>query len=44
MVALTGYDLLGDRQRSVEAGFDYHFAKPVDVAELPRLLGVSYTN
>ncbi|MES2126068.1 MAG: ATP-binding protein [Pseudomonadota bacterium] len=37
LVALTGYGLESDRQRAIEAGFDAHLVKPV---ELHRLVGV----
>jgi CheY-like chemotaxis protein len=30
LVALTGFGSDEDRQRSLEAGFDAHFVKPVD--------------
>ncbi len=39
LVALTGYGSLRDHEHSVEAGFDHHLVKPVDVDELGRLLG-----
>jgi PAS domain S-box-containing protein len=39
LIALTGYAQPEDVQRAIEAGFDRHVAKPVDVAELERLLG-----
>jgi two-component system CheB/CheR fusion protein len=38
LIALTGYNQPGDRQRSFEAGFNHHLAKPADLAELSRLL------
>ena len=38
LVALTGWGQEQDRQRSKEAGFDAHLVKPVDHAELSRLL------
>ncbi len=38
LLALTGYGSLGDHEHSVEAGFDHHLVKPVDVEELERLL------
>jgi two-component system, chemotaxis family, CheB/CheR fusion protein len=38
LVALTGYGQEEDRRRSQEAGFDHHFVKPVDPADLERLL------
>ena len=34
VVALTGWGQADDRQRAVDAGFDAHFVKPVDIAEL----------
>jgi CheY-like chemotaxis protein len=38
LVALTGYGFPEDRERSQEAGFDVHFVKPVDQADLRRAL------
>jgi CheY-like chemotaxis protein len=38
LVALTGYGHLEERSRA--EGFDYHFLKPVDPAELERVLAV----
>lgn len=38
IVALSGYAQDGDRARSREAGFDHHFAKPVDLDELCALI------
>lgn len=37
LIALTGYGLTADRQKSVEAGFQHHLVKPAD-AELLRSL------
>ena len=38
LIALTGYGQESDRVRSLQAGFDHHFVKPIDVARLaPRL-------
>ena len=37
IVALTGYGQEQDRQRAIEAGFDYHFVKPVDFTKLESL-------
>ena len=34
LIALTGYGLAGDRRATAEAGFDYHFVKPVQPTEL----------
>jgi len=39
LVAFTGYGSREDRQRTRDAGFDYHLIKPVDPEELERLLG-----
>ena len=38
MVALTGYGRQEDRLKAIEAGFDEHFVKPVEVEALSRLL------
>jgi CheY-like chemotaxis protein len=38
VIALTGYGQASDRTRSLEAGFDYHLVKPVDVAAVQNLL------
>jgi signal transduction histidine kinase/ActR/RegA family two-component response regulator len=38
IIALTGWGQEDDRQKSAEAGFDGHLVKPVDHAELMRLL------
>jgi PAS domain S-box-containing protein len=38
LVAITGYGREVDRQRSQEAGFDYHLVKPVDPIKLEALL------
>jgi len=38
LVAITGWGQDEDRQRAREAGFDHHLTKPVDPAELQRLL------
>jgi CheY-like chemotaxis protein len=40
LVALTGYAQPEDRQRTSEAGFDAHVAKPPDLDELARLLRI----
>ena len=39
MIALTGWGMDEDRNRSRDAGFDSHLVKPVDVGVLLRLLG-----
>ncbi len=38
MVALTGYGQPEDQRRSLQAGFNVHFTKPVDVGAIDRLL------
>jgi signal transduction histidine kinase len=38
LLAVTGYGQQGDRQRSLEAGFDQHLVKPIDLETLERLL------
>ncbi len=38
LIALTGYGQDSDRQRSQEAGFDYHMVKPIDSEELEELI------
>jgi DNA-binding response OmpR family regulator len=39
LIALTGYGQNQDRKRAAEAGFDYHFVKPVDPGELEIAIG-----
>jgi two-component system, sensor histidine kinase len=39
LVAVTGWNQAQDRQRSRAAGFDHHFAKPLDIDALTNLLG-----
>jgi PAS domain S-box-containing protein len=38
LIAITGYGQEDDRQRSKQAGFDYHMVKPVDPQQLQQLL------
>lgn len=38
LVAVTGYALESDGRHSMDAGFDEHLVKPVDLAKLERLL------
>lgn len=38
LVALTGYGQPQDRTRAIDAGFDVHLTKPVDIDALERLL------
>jgi PAS domain S-box-containing protein len=39
IVAMTGWGQDEDKRRSLEAGFDLHLVKPIDVAVLEELLG-----
>ena len=41
LIAMTGYGQPEDRRRALQAGFDRYLVKPVDPAELSRLLGES---
>jgi CheY-like chemotaxis protein len=38
LIALTGYGQEEDRRKALEAGFDHHFTKPVDIEGLRRAL------
>ena len=38
LIALTGYGLEADRQRSHDAGFDHHLVKPADFDEIEKIL------
>ena len=38
LIALTGWGQADDRRRTREAGFDYHFVKPVDIDALQAFL------
>jgi CheY-like chemotaxis protein len=38
LVALTGWGQEEDKRRAAEAGFDHHLTKPVDPADLEKLL------
>jgi CheY-like chemotaxis protein len=38
LVAVTGYAQEKDRDRAQESGFDYHFAKPIDISRLVHIL------
>ncbi len=38
VIAMTGWGQDHDRRRTTEAGFDAHFVKPVDPAELMNLI------
>jgi CheY-like chemotaxis protein len=43
LIAVTGYGTEEDRRRSLEAGFDQHYLKPVDPRFLESLLGNVWT-
>jgi CheY-like chemotaxis protein len=38
IAAVTGYGMEEDKRRSEEAGFDYHFVKPIDLDRLKTIL------
>ncbi len=38
LIALTGYGQPDDQRRALEAGFDYHLVKPVDLEALEKLI------
>jgi len=38
MVAVTGFDMYDDRERSAEAGFSAHLSKPIDPLALTRAI------
>lgn len=40
MIAITGYGQKNDRQKSLDAGFDHHLVKPVDLQQLLRILSL----
>ena len=44
LVALSGLGEAADKARAADAGFDYHFTKPVDIAALSKFLGDVKTN
>ena len=41
LLALSGFGQDSDRQRSVDAGFDAHFVKPVDLAALEKIINAN---
>jgi len=41
LIALTGYGQESDRRLSHDAGFDHHLVKPVELAELRRLVATT---
>ena len=38
MVAVTGFDMYDDHDRSIEAGFDFHLSKPIDPVALTQAI------
>jgi PAS domain S-box-containing protein len=38
LVAMTGYGQPEDKRRALQAGFDHHFTKPVDIDQLARCM------
>jgi len=38
LIAASGWGQAGDRQRSIDAGFDHHLVKPIDIDALEALL------
>jgi len=38
LIATTGWGQIGDRTKAAEAGFDHHITKPLDYAELAKLI------
>ncbi len=43
LVAITGYEREGDRQRSQQAGFDHHLVKPADFRKVREILAAAAT-
>ncbi len=41
LVAATGYGLPSDKDKAIQAGFDCHLTKPIDIAQVEQLFGVS---
>ena len=41
MVAMTGFDMYDDRDRALEAGFNTHLRKPVDMLELKQAINLT---
>ena len=41
LVAATGYGLASDKTHAIEAGFDCHLTKPIDISQVEKLFGVS---
>jgi CheY-like chemotaxis protein len=43
IIAITGYGMVSDRERSAAAGIDHHLLKPASLEDLERLLCVAPT-
>jgi CheY-like chemotaxis protein len=43
LVAITGWGQDADRTQALAAGFDHHLTKPVDPAQLLRLIGEAHS-
>jgi len=43
LIALTGYGLASDRQATAQAGFDHHLVKPVQPADLFKVIAPGWT-
>src|SRR5262249_7782298 len=41
LIALSGYGTEADRRKSLYAGFDKHFVKPLDPSSLPSILAAA---
>jgi PAS domain S-box-containing protein len=41
LVALTGWGQDDDKKKAIEAGFDFHFTKPLEPADLRRIVGMT---
>jgi CheY-like chemotaxis protein len=44
LIAVTGWGQAADKAKATEAGFDYHFTKPVEPEEIARLLNALWGN
>ncbi len=44
LVALTGWGSAADQARSLDAGFDHHLTKPVDISKVQRVLSASFSH
>jgi CheY-like chemotaxis protein len=44
LVALTGWGSAADQARSLEAGFDHHLTKPVDIGKVQHVLSARFSH